>query len=300
MHLSSYQLRRPFFTPFRLVWHTWTHCLSHHTFTRASALTYTTLLAIVPTLILIHSIAGAFGILDLANNVLPLLNRELQLGLPVAELKPILGHAESIGFGQLGIIGSLGLLITFVMAFENLETNLNVVWHVKENRSLIKKFLLSVPFLGLLGAGVGGIAAILSYLQKWLRLLSTDGISVLHSNYWHWVGSWGLFLSFHAMTWVCLYLLYQLVPFARVERKTAMISALVALVSMRLLVWVFLHLQAYFFERMSLFYGSLAFIPLVMLFVYGLWCVILFGNALSWRQQHWPPNKSTDHLQDEL
>jgi len=300
MRPSTFSLRKPVFFPLRVLAHTYAHCLNHHVFTRASAMTYTSLLAIVPTLILIHAIAGTFGILDLAYDVFPLLNQNLQLGLPVTDLKPILGHAESIGFAQLGIIGSIGLFVTFVLAMENLETNMNVVWHVKNDRGYLNKILVAIPFLLFVGALLGGIAGVLSYLHYWMQMLRAEGISVLPNAYWKWLGSWVLFISFHIVSWFALFLLYQLVPHTRVHVRAAMASALLSLVAMRILVWGFMHLQIYFFHRMSLFYGSLAFIPLVMLLVYGLWCVALFGNAFCWRVQNWPPRKSSRRLTDKL
>jgi len=300
MRLNAFILRKPALFPLRVLAHAWYHSLDHHIFTRASALTYTSFLAVVPTLILIHSIAGAFGILDLAQDVLPILNRQLQLGLPVHDLMPILSHAQSIGFGQLGIIGSASLFVTFVLAMENLETNLNVLWHVRDNRTYLRKILLSIPFLFLVGVLIGGVTGFMSYLQYWMQELSAKGITILQDGYWQWLSSWGLFVGSHFVLWLCLYLVYQLVPNTKVNYRYALVSALIAVINMRILIWCFLHLQTYFFQRMSLFYGSLAFIPLVMLLVYGLWCEVLFGNALCWRLQHWPPRKGARHLKDNL
>lgn len=286
--------------PFRVLWHTWDHGMNHHIFTRASALTYTALLAIIPTLILVHSIAGSFGILDLAEDMLPSLNQHLQLGLPMAQLTPIIGNAQQIGFGHLGIIGSIGLFITFVLAMENLETNMNVVWHVKENRGYIKKILIAIPFLFLVGALIGGMTAFLSYLRHWMLLLSANGIDITSTDSWKWLGSWGIFIGAHVILWFGIYLAYQLVPYTRVIPRYAALSALFSVIIMRILILGFLQIQSYFFHRMSLFYGSLAFIPLVMLFVYGLWCAMLFGNTLCWRIQHWPPRKGSRAFKDNL
>lgn len=286
--------------PFRILWHTWVHGMNHHIFTRASALTYTALLAIIPTLILVHSIAGAFGILDLAEDLLPSLNKHLQLGLPVEQLTPIIGNVQQIGFGHLGIIGSIGLFITFVLAMENLETNMNVVWHIKDNRSYLKKILVAIPFLVLVGALIGGVTGLLGYLRHWMLLLASNGIDIANTEYWRWLGSWGIFIAAHVVLWFCIYLAYQIVPYTRVFPRYAVIASLFSVVVMRLMILGFLQIQAYFFHRMSLFYGSLAFIPLVMLFVYGLWCVMLFGNTLCWRLQHWPPRKGSRAMKDNL
>jgi membrane protein len=43
--------------------------------------------------------------------------------------------------------------------------------------------------------------------------------------------------------------------------------------------------------RMSLFYGSLAFIPLILLFVFGVWSIVLFANSLVWSICTWQQSK---------
>lgn len=284
----------------RLTWHTSIHFINHHNFTRASALTYTTLLAVVPTLILIHSIAGAFGIIDTAINLLPTFNEHLQLGLPIDQLLPILSQAENIRLGQLGLVGSIGLFITFIAAMENLETNMNVTWHVKNNRNLLRKVLLAIPFLIFMGVVLGSITGLLGYLAYWMELLKDYGMGMLEQNHWNWMQSWSIFIGFHGMLWFCLYLLYRIVPYTTVEPKYAMISALTTTILVRIFIWISIAVQSLFFSRFSLFYGSLAFLPLIMLLIYCIWSLILFGNALCWRMQNWPPKSKSLRMHDNL
>lgn len=264
------------------------HYTKHHSFTRASALTYTTLLAVVPTIILIHSIAGAFGLFDIAADLLPHLNERFQLGLPMMQLNPILDKARFVGFKQLGIIGSAGLLFTFVTALENLETNINVVWGVTKNRKIFHKLFAAVPFLIIAVLTFAGVSGVISYI-KYLLLLLSQEIPIWDRDSWSQLLSIVAFIGFHGLVFGALFVLYKLTPYTKVNTYYALFSAFLITIFIRTFVWIFIYVQSMFFTRMSLFYGSLAFIPLVMLLIYSLWCLILYGNALTWRLQNWPP-----------
>ncbi len=289
MKLNVFILRRPSLEPLRIFWHSILHGLEHQLFTRAAAMTYTTLLAIVPTIILLHAIASAFDILDLAASALPILDRHLQLGLPLQDLQPVLHHAETVGITQLGFIGLGSLFVTFVLAFDSLEMHLNTIWGIAKARTYVRKAVLSIPFLLLAGLLLALTAGLFSYLQNWLQLIQVEGVQIFDKQYWRWIRSGAMFLLVHAGLWFTIFLIYRTIPYTKVQRRAAMISSAVALVAIRLLIWGLLAAQSLIFQRMSLFYGSLAFIPIVMLLVFGVWSIILFGNALCWRMQYWPP-----------
>ncbi|NLB64015.1 MAG: YihY/virulence factor BrkB family protein [Fibrobacter sp.] len=273
---------------YRITKSTISHYTKHHGFTRASALTYTTLLAVIPLLILIHSIAGAFGIFDIAADLLPELNNRFQLGLPMRQLSPIIEKARMVGFKQLGLIGSAGLFVTFVAALENLETNFNVIWGVPKNRKLFSKILMSIPLLIFVVLAFAGVSGVLSYIKHLMLLLSQE-TPIGGAEVWKSMSSMVSFIGFHGLVFGALFVLYKVTPYTKVNTYYALFSAFLITILIRAFVWIFIALQSLFFLRMSLFYGSLAFIPLVMLLIYVLWSLVLFGNALAWRLQNWPP-----------
>src|SRR5690606_3377663 len=117
---------------------------------RASALVFTTLLALIPLTIILSSIAGFMGYLDLLQELIPNLMASLNLDLPVDFLLNGLTRAQAVGFHQLGILGSAGLLIGFLLSMSNVEEAMNRVWNVRVNRSWLGRILCYVPFLLLL------------------------------------------------------------------------------------------------------------------------------------------------------
>ena len=88
--------------------------LHTHGTIRAASLSYTSLLAVVPLVILLTSISMALGMADLLTDHLPALNTVFGLNLPLEQILPILENAQKIKLSRLGLIVSIGLFVTFI------------------------------------------------------------------------------------------------------------------------------------------------------------------------------------------
>ena len=130
----------------------------YHGTTRAAALTYTTLVAVVPLLIMLTSISLAVGFGTFISDYLPIVLDMLNLDWPTEQIMDIVENAEHIPIGKLGVIGAGGLFVTFILSFGSLETNFNVVWENKTSRTLIRQIKVYTPFL-LIGAAFVGMFA---------------------------------------------------------------------------------------------------------------------------------------------
>lgn len=254
---------------------------------RASALTYTTLLAVVPLVILLTSISVALGMAELLTDHLPALSKVFNLNLPMDQILPILENAQQIKLGRLGLIGSGGLFVTFILAMDTIESNMNVVWKVHKNRSYLRKAAIYTPFLLICAGCIGALSALIHYFRKGLELLLLGNIPFIGSEHTGLLLNWTITLSLNGAVLVALWVLYYFMPYTKVRAKPAFIAALISWAALYLFVASMIFLQASMFERMSLFYGSLAFVPLCMFVIYGIWAIILFGNCLCWRIQHW-------------
>jgi membrane protein len=103
---------------------------------RASALTYTTLLSIVPLLALMVSVLKGFGV----QNVLePLILDKLAIG-SVEVVSTIFRYIENTHFGRLGTLGLIFLVLSVLTLLSNIEKSFNYIWRVKETRSLLRRF----------------------------------------------------------------------------------------------------------------------------------------------------------------
>lgn len=267
--------------------------LFYHGTIRAAAMTYTSFLAVVPLLILLTAISLSLGLGSFFNTYLPILDKLFSLGLPLDNIMPILQNTEKIHLKTLGFIGSISLFITFIFAIGNLEMNMNVVWENQTSRSIPKQLLAYTPLL-LLGAGfLAFFAAFITHLKKGLFEIANNTI-FLEVSYVHtiltafWIIS--LNLSIILLIFATIYLLpYRKGNFSYKKLFLPSLGASIAVwgaTGIYLMILVFL--QKSLFTRMSLFYGSLAFIPLVLLFAFGFWAIVLYGNCLVWTIYSWP------------
>ncbi len=102
---------------------------------RASALTYSSLLAIVPLLALTFALLKAFGV---QNSLEPLILEKLNVGSQEV-VTSILSYVNNTQVGKLGVFGLLFLLIAVISLLSNIEDSFNHVWGVKGMRPLIRQ-----------------------------------------------------------------------------------------------------------------------------------------------------------------
>jgi membrane protein len=294
--------------------------LLEHCTIRATALVYTSLLAAVPLIILLSSISLSLGIGDLFINhlpellpeilgkIMPYINGILHLLLPgniieldtmvtviLNNIMPFLTVAQGIKLGSLGVIGGAGLLVTFILAIDTIETNMNIVWGVNESRGYGQKAAIFIPFLLLFAGGIAILSLFLNYMQKILKGILLEKLPFGE------IGQMMLDLSIPLTLLIlalfALWLLYCYMPYvpgkngflrASIEKTkkrwfSAFISAIFTFVAIFVFVLAIAVLQAGMFTKWSLFYGSLAVFPMIMFLLFGFWCIVLFGNTLCWR-----------------
>jgi len=306
--------------PFRIVYDSLRVFLLEHCTIRATALAYTSLLAVVPLMILLTSISLSLGVGDLFIKHLPIylpeileetmphINRILHLFLPgsnidlnfmadtlLENIMPFLDKAMGIRLGSLGIIGGLGLLVTFILMIDTIETNMNIVWGVNETRGYFQKAVVFIPFLLIFVCSIGILGVFLRYIRDIIK-----NIFAKQQNF----GEFGDMLvtvsipvSLLILALFGLWLLYCYMPYVPSEygflrafiEKTkkrwlsALVSAFFTFIAVSIFTISMGFLQAGMFAKWSLFYGSLAVFPMIMFLLFGFWCIILFGNALCWR-----------------
>lgn len=257
---------------------------------RAAALVFTTLLAFIPLTIILSSVAGWMGYLNLVEELIPNLMASLNLDLPVDFLMQGLQRAESVSFHQLGIFGSVGLLVGFILSMSNVEEAMNRVWNVRVNRSWMGRVFRYTPFLLLLlGLMVGSVFLLFRahrFLDAFLENWGVSGSAALAAPFAI-PGGAILFGSLGAVVfmWVLMVLMIKLLPNTQVKLSRAVLGATAGVVPLYVLSRALLLFPAVFLERNQLFYGSLAILPVALLLVYVFWACALFGCAVAFMQE---------------
>jgi len=265
----------------RLFKGTWQSFIHNHGVIRACAITYATLFAIIPFLILLTLTAGNFGYWDLVENMLPRLLETASIELPMDTIAPILERTQNFRFGSLGVIGILSLLISFMSAMSNLEANMNVVWGVEKNRNILRRLAMYFPLALVLALFITFLAFLLAEFRDILDMISLGESGAVQS----FLETNSFTAVFFAFAWSFLFILYWLIPNTKVMLFSAAFSATLTMLLLFSVTWASVSLQKFFFARLYLLYGSLSFVPFVMLVVYIAWILVLLGNAFTYRLQ---------------
>ena len=245
--------------------------------TQASALTYSTLLAIVPILAVVFAIARGFGY----NKYIELWFRDSLDSQPqVAEV--IIGFVNSyLVHTQSGIflgIGLLFMLYTVLMLVNNIEETFNQIWQVDNARPIIRSLtnylamFFLFPIIIIVSTGISIFMATIE--QK------VDGIDVLGPAV-------NLLLDYSPYILLSLLFiwLYVYMPNTKVKLSCAIIPGILAGVAMQLLQLFYIYSQIWVTSYNAI-YGSFAALPLFMLWLQISWTICLFGAQLTYTNQN--------------
>jgi len=234
---------------------------------RASALSFTTLLSFVPLFALAFSLLKGLGA---QNRLAPLILSQVAAGSEVV-VSRILSYINNTNMGSLGAIGLATLLFTAITMLGSIEEAFNVALGVCETRSLYRKFsdylsvLLCAPLLLLAATSITT-----SLQSKWLIgwLIERTYLGDLFLQL--------LSLAPYLSVWVALLLLYIFIPNTRVRFGSALVGALFAGTLWQFAQWGYIHFQVGV-GNYNAIYGTLSVLPILMVWIYVSWLIVLFG-----------------------
>ncbi len=242
----------------------------------ASALTYTTLLALVPLSTVIFSVFAAFPMFDafasqiqsfVFQNFVPTSGEAIQEYIQEFAAKT----------SKLTAIGTAFLILSALFMMNTIEGTMNDIWYITSSRKAVPKFMVYWAMLTLGPILVGASLALTSYLTSLPFLSETAFITDIKTSLL------GL-LPFLATTLACT-LLYSVVPNAHVPVRNAFIGAIVAATLFELAKKGFaLYITA--FPTYEMIYGALATIPVFLVWLYLSWLVVILGAEISYCLTH--------------
>ena len=243
----------------------------------AAALTYSTLLAIVPIMAVVFAIARGFGY----NKYIESWFRETLSSQPQAA-EVIIGFVNSyLVHTKSGIFLGIGLLFmlwTVIMLISNIEKAFNDIWQVSTPRSIFRTI---TDYMAM-------------FLLAPIIIVVTSGISIMMATFANGIGEYmfiGPTLRFvlrllpYVITSAVFLALYVFMPNTKVRIKSAIIPGILAGVAMQGLQLVYIHSQIWV-TGYNAIYGSFAALPLFMLWVQISWTICLFGAELSYTNQN--------------
>ncbi len=235
----------------------------------ASALSYTTLLAVVPMISIALAIFAAFPMFaDVRMQV-----QEFLIQYFVPDLGPNLQQymGEFVGAAaQLTTLGVAGLAVTAILMLATIDNSFNFIFKVKKHRRISTKITMYWTLLTLFPLLLGAAFSLKGYMLT-IKYLNPDETSS------------GLIITFilhNLLAFSALLLSYMVVPNKKVRLTNAVWGALVAFVMMALLRFGFGYFLALNVTYRTL-YGALATIPLLLVWMYSWWAVVLFGAVVT-------------------
>lgn len=244
----------------------------------ASSLSYTSLLAIVPLFAIAFSVMMASPVFD--GMTAQLLNIVLSYAAPHigGELENYVDRFVS-NTSQLTVLGVIWLAVTAVMLLSTIESAFNAIWRVEKSRPIAMRLLAywTTLTLGplLMGAGLS-----LSTAAFAMNNFQTLGVDL------GFVREFGLRLMPFLFAAGGFTILYLALPNRRVKFRYAFLGAAVASVLFETLKsgFGFYLTHAGTFESV---YGSLAALPVFLIWMYLVWAVVLFGAIVAATRPEW-------------
>ncbi|MBN2427161.1 MAG: YihY family inner membrane protein [Deltaproteobacteria bacterium] len=243
---------------------------------RASSLTYTSLLAIVPLFALMFSVLKGFGV---QNTLETIVLKKITIGSEEI-VHHIIGYINNTNAARLGTMGLAILILTVMSMLSNIEKSFNHIWGVRETRSTFRRFsdFLSVLVLGpvFIFAAISMTSTLQSqvFLQRLLEMAYVgEVILILFKT-----------LPFVVM-WAAFTFLYIFMPNAKVRLSSALVGGIFGGTIWQLAQWGFVHAQVGV-ARYNAIYGTLAALPILMIWIYLSWIIVLLGLIVTYAWQN--------------
>ena len=243
----------------------------------ATALSFSTLLAIVPVFAVVFAIARGF---DLSIYIevwfRDLMSSQPQVAESVIKLaNSYLVHAKS---GVIIGIGLIFMLFSVLSLIYNVEHALDQIWQVEDNRSPMRILIDYTALLFL----VPIIIIIISGLNIFLLTIagSLESYAVLGT-----MSKFFLKLIPYILMPCFFIVFYVGMPNTKVHVSKAIVPGIIAGVAMIILQYVYIHGQI-LLTSYNAIYGSFAALPLFMLWVLISWYICLFCAELCYMNQN--------------
>lgn len=248
-----------------------------HLMLRASALTYFTVLALIPLLAVAISIVGAIGVGS--GPLAEIVVNQIAAGSPEAQQR-ILELIQNANFKSLGTLGGAILFLTTVLGISNVEGALNGIWGVKVHRSWGRRFpdylavLIVAPLL--MGSALS-LATTLKSQWLVLRMLENELFSTLYH----------LGLQYTPIVVLCLVFayLFWFLPNTTVRITSAILGGIVSGVLVVTAQKLYLDFSIGMAKANALF-GGFAALPLLFVWIYVFWALVLFGAEVAFAHQN--------------
>jgi membrane protein len=248
---------------------------------RASALTFYTLLSIVPILAMAFGIAKGFGF----DAVLEQRVTEQFQGQEEVIVRAIAFARNLLEKTKGGLVAGVGVVFLFwtvIKVLGNMERSFNEIWGFKKQRSLMRKFS---DYLSLML-----VAPILFIMASSMTIFVTSRIKdvlLTHAYLDIVAGPIQLLLRIipFGVYWALFAFIYMFLPNGKVNLRSAVLGGILAGTIYQFAQWAYISCQLGI-NHYNAIYGSFAALPLFLIWLQLSWLVLLYGAELTFAHQN--------------
>lgn len=257
---------------YKLLFYTVQGLSSHGTMVRSAALTFYTLMSLVPVVALVFAVVKGFGLAEgLEQNLYEVLPQSPEvIDYVVGFAQKALARTQG---GWVALVGVLTLFWAVIKVFGSIEDAFNNIWEVRSARSAARKYgdyiavVVVAPILWVISSSMGNYAA------EILGVAGSPALEVLSR-----AGSL-------VVAWVMFTFIYVVLPSTKVRFTAALTAGVVAGTAFVLFQWGYVYLQRWMTSYNAI-YGSFAALPLFLLWMQISWEILLLGGELSFAYQN--------------
>jgi membrane protein len=239
----------------------------------AAALTYSTLMAMVPFLVILFSIGKAIGYGAAAESLVEFA-AEMPEGIQTF-IHRLLEIVQGINPATLGAVGGVIFLYIIFKLLSGIEESFNQIWGVQSSRAVADKIrnylsvLVIAPALMLIANAGSAFILALAAKVEWLGTIVPLSMQLAPIVV--------LALAFVAV--------FMFLPNTKVAFRAAAIGGLTSAVMVLILQSVILKFSTVLFQKYAI-YGSFASIPLFLFWLHLNWTILLLGSELAFAIQN--------------
>ena len=237
----------------------------------ASSLTFTTVLALVPLFALGLAVFSAFPVFGKFQDTIQ--RWLIESLVPESIARQVLSYLTQFSrkASRLGSVGLVAVLMSAVFLMVTIERTLGQIWGLQRQRPFAQRVLLYWSSITLGPLFLGASLAITSYVVT----ASSDVVNVLPGSV-RWLLDSFEFLLLIA----CVSGLYFYVPYTRVRWRHAITAGFFVAGALELakkaMAFYLLQVPTY-----SLIYGAFAALPILLVWIYVTWLLVLLGAVLA-------------------
>lgn len=245
----------------------------HGIMVRSAAMTFYTLMSIVPIAALVFGVMKGF---DMDSSLIDYLYSKFpDYTYVIDELRGFALNTLSRTRG--GIVAFGGVVVLFwavIRLFGNIESAFNNIWEVKRQRSFARKFSDYIAVI---------------FVAPILLIVSNSLVAYIRNTLTVYAGSWIVDILLGVASFIAIWLMfafvYAVMPNTKVKFKGALMAGIVAGTVFQLFQWGYFYVQGQL-NTYNAIYGTLAALPLFLVWLQVSWQILLFGAELSFAYQN--------------